>query len=413
MDNVKLGLKENWKQFSLLVLVNAFVGGMVGLERSILPEIAEKEFEIAATTAILSFIVVFGVVKAISNYYAGALANKFGRKNLLVLGWVFAIPIPFILIFAENWNWIIAANVLLGINQGLAWSSTVVMKIDLVGEKQRGFAMGLNEFAGYFAVAVVAFLTGWIAAEYGLRPYPFYLGIGLMLLGLFFSIFFIKDTRHHVAMEEDTSGVSRLKNIFKETTWTHKNLGSVSQAGLINNLNDGMAWGLFPILLSHKGFNLEQIGIVTALYPGVWGIGQLFTGRMADIYSKKDMLFIGMLLQAIVLVILVWAETMAHYVVLSALLGWGTAMVYPTFLATIAENTHPQDRAKSIGVFRLWRDLGYAIGAILTGVIADFVSIEAAIMLIGILTLISAGIILFRMDYRDKGAIKILGWFNG
>ncbi|WP_286761601.1 MFS transporter [Salegentibacter sp. UBA1130] len=412
MENIKLGLKENWKQFSLLVLVNAFVGGMVGLERSILPEIAEKEFGIAATSAILSFIVVFGVVKAISNYYAGALANRFGRKNLLVLGWIFAIPIPFILIYAENWNWIIAANVLLGINQGLAWSSTVVMKIDLVGEKQRGFAMGLNEFAGYFAVAVVAFLTGWIASEYGVRPYPFYLGIGLMILGLLFSIFLINDTRHHVAKDEGSSDMLRLKNIFWDTTWKDKNLGSVSQAGLINNLNDGMAWGLFPILLSGKGFNLEQIGIVTALYPAVWGIGQLFTGRMADIFSKKDMLFIGMLLQAIVLVILVWAETMTHFVILSSLLGWGTAMVYPTFLATIADNTHPQDRAKSIGIFRLWRDLGYAIGAILTGLIADLVSIEAAIMLIGILTLISAGIIFLRMDYKDNKAVKLLKFKN-
>jgi MFS family permease len=410
LENIKLGLKENWKQFSLLVLVNAFVGGMVGLERSILPEIAEKEFGIAATSAILSFIVVFGVVKAISNYYAGALANRFGRKNLLVLGWVFAIPIPFILIYAENWNWVIAANVLLGINQGLAWSSTVVMKIDLVGEKQRGFAMGLNEFAGYFAVAVVAFLTGWIASEYGLRPYPFYLGIGLMVLGLLFSIFLIKDTRHHVAKEEGSSDILRLENIFWDTTWKDKNLGSVSQAGLINNLNDGMAWGLFPILLSGKGFNLEQIGIITALYPAVWGIGQLFTGKMADIFSKKDMLFIGMLLQAIVLVILVWAETMTHFVILSSLLGWGTAMVYPTFLATIANNTHPQDRAKSIGTFRLWRDLGYAVGAVLTGVIADLISMEAAIMLIGILTLISAGIIFIRMDYKDDKPLKLLNF---
>lgn len=408
MNHIKLGLRENWKQFSLLVLVNAFVGGMVGLERSILPEIAEKEFNIAATSAILSFIVVFGVVKAISNYYAGALANRFGRKNLLVLGWIFAIPIPFILIYAETWNWIIAANVLLGINQGLAWSSTVVMKIDLVGEKQRGLAMGLNEFAGYFAVAAIAFLTGWIASEYGLRPYPFYLGIALMVLGLLFSIFLIEDTRHHVAKEEDKSEITRLKHIFWDTTWKEKNLGSVTQAGLINNLNDGMAWGLFPILLAGKGFNLEQIGLVTALYPAVWGIGQLFTGKMADIFSKKDMLFIGMLLQALVLVVLVWADTMKHFIILSSLLGWGTAMVYPTFLATIADNTHPQDRAKSIGVFRLWRDLGYAIGAILTGIIADLVSIEAAILLIGILTLISAIIILFRMDYRDNKSLKIL-----
>lgn len=269
MENIELGLKENWRQFTLLVIINAFVGGMVGLERSILPEIAEKEFQMSATSAILSFIVVFGIVKAISNYYAGALANKFGRKNLLVLGWVFAIPIPFILMYAPNWNWIIIANVLLGINQGLAWSSTVVMKIDLVGEKQRGFAMGLNEFAGYLSVAIVAFLTGWIAGEYGLRPYPFYLGILLMVLGLMTSIFLIKDSRGHAEKEEGTNTVSLLKNIFWDTTWKHNNLGSVTQTGLINNLNDGMTWGLFPILLAAKDFSLEQIGIVVAVYPAV------------------------------------------------------------------------------------------------------------------------------------------------
>ena len=398
MKNIQLGLKENWRQFTLLVIINAFVGGMVGLERSILPEIAEKEFQMAATSAILSFIVVFGIVKAISNYYAGALANRFGRKNLLVLGWIFAIPIPFILMYAPNWNWIIVANVLLGINQGLAWSSTVVMKIDVVGEKQRGFAMGLNEFAGYLSVAIVAFLTGWIAGEYGLRPYPFYLGILLMVLGLVMSIFLVKDTRSHAQKEEGTNTVSLLKNIFWDTTWKHKNLGSVTQAGLINNLNDGMAWGLFPILLAAKNFSLDQIGFIVAVYPAVWGIGQLFTGKMADKFSKKDMLFYGMLLQALVLITLVWAENMWHFVILMTLLGWGTAMVYPTFLATIADNTHPQDRAKSIGIFRLWRDLGYAVGAILTGIISDLVSIEAAILIVGLLTLVSAVVIFLRMN---------------
>ncbi|MFN4763193.1 MFS transporter [Gillisia sp. Q332] len=407
-DTLEHGLKENWKQFTLLVIVNAFVGGMVGLERSILPEIAEKEFGIAATSAILSFIVVFGIVKAISNYYAGALANKFGRKNLLVLGWIFAIPIPFILMFAENWNWIIAANVLLGINQGLAWSSTVVMKIDLVGERQRGFAMGLNEFAGYLAVGLVAWLTGWIAAEYGLRPYPFYLGIILMVLGLLSSIFLIKDTRGHALKEGDTSDFPLLKNIFWDTTWKDKNLGSVTQAGLINNLNDGMAWGLFPILLATRGFNLEQIGIVVAVYPGVWGIGQLFTGRMADKFCKKDMLFVGMFLQAVVLIALVWANTMWQFVGLMALLGWGTAMVYPTFLATIAENTHPTDRAKSIGIFRLWRDMGYAVGAILTGVISDLISIEAAIAIVGALTFFSSIVIYVRMKCGEGSSVRLL-----
>ena len=412
MKSVQLGLKENWRQFTLLVVINAFVGGMVGLERSILPQIADVEFHIAAKTAILSFIMVFGIVKAITNYYTGALSNKFGRKTLLVAGWTIGIPIPFILMFAPSWNWIIAANVLLGINQGLTWSSTVVMKIDLVGEKQRGFAMGLNEFAGYIAVALVAFLTGWIASEYGIRPYPFYVGSGLVFLGLVGSLFFIKDTKHHVAKETVINTSPRLKNIFWDTTWKNKNLGSVTQAGLINNLNDGMAWGIFPILLATKGFTIGEIGIATAIYPAVWGIGQLFTGRMADNFCKKDMLYIGMFLQAIALIVLVWANTMFHFIILSSILGWGTAMVYPTFLATVAENTNPQDRAKSIGIFRLWRDLGYAIGAILTGIIADLISINASIIFIGLLTLASALIIRYRMKCKTDGSLKIWDWIT-
>lgn len=407
MQQIKLGLRENWKQFTLLVIVNAFVGGMVGMERSILPQIAEQEFAIAAKTAILSFIIVFGIVKAITNYYTGVLANKFGRKNLLIAGWIIAIPIPFLLMYAQNWNWIIAANVLLGINQGLAWSSTVVMKIDLVGEKQRGFAMGLNEFAGYIAVAVVAFLTGWIASEFGVRPYPFYIGIGLVILGLFTSLLFIRDTRHHVNAETKNNTVPLLKNVFWDTTWRDKNLGSVSQAGMINNLNDGMAWGIFPILLSSKGFSLEEIGIIVSVYPAVWGLGQLFTGKMADKFCKKKMLFTGMLLQAIALLFFAGATSFTHYIILSAILGWGTAMVYPTFLATVAENTHPKDRANSIGVFRLWRDLGYAIGAILTGIIADTFGILSSIIFIAFLTFISSGIILFRMQCRQKHHVTI------
>jgi MFS family permease len=382
------------------------------MERSIRPQIAEKEFAIAAKTAILSFIIVFGIVKAITNYYTGALANRFGRKNLLVAGWIIGIPIPFMLMFAPSWGWIIAANVLLGINQGLTWSSTVVMKIDLVGEKQRGFAMGLNEFAGYISVALVAFLTGWIASEYGIRPYPFYTGIVLVALGLLSSIFLVKDTKHHVAKETTTNTIPKLQHIFWDTTWKNKNLGSVTQAGLINNLNDGMAWGIFPILLATKGFTIGEIGIVTAIYPAVWGIGQLFTGKMADRFCKKDMLYAGMLIQAIALIALVWANSMLHYVLLSSVLGWGTAMVYPTFLATVAENTNPQDRAKSIGIFRLWRDLGYAIGAILTGIIADLVSINAAIIFIGLLTLASALIIRFRMRCKTDGSLKIWDWIT-
>ncbi len=412
MKNIKLGLKENWQQFTLLVIINAFVGGMVGLERSILPRIADVEFHISAKTAILSFIIVFGIVKAITNYYTGVLSNKFGRKRLLIVGWIVGIPIPFILMYASSWNWIIVANVLLGINQGLAWSSTVVMKIDLVGEKQRGFAMGLNEFAGYISVAVIAFVTGWIASEYGVRPYPFYVGIVLVFFGLMGSLFFIKDTRHHVAKESINNAIPRLKNIFWDTTWKNKNLGSVTQAGLINNLNDGMAWGIFPILLATKGFTIGEIGIITSIYPAVWGIGQLFTGKMADMFCKKDMLYVGMFLQAIALIVLIWANTMSHFVLISSVLGWGTAMVYPTFLATIAENTNPQDRTKSIGIFRLWRDLGYAIGAILTGIIADLLNIEAAILFIGLLTLTSALIIQYRMRCSTGDDVKIWAWLT-
>jgi MFS family permease len=396
-SELKLGLRENMNQFLLLILVNAFVGGIVGLERTILPQIAEQEFHLAIKTAILSFIVVFGIVKAITNYFTGSLANKFGRKNLLIVGWLIGIPIPFILMLADNWNWIIVANVLLGLNQGLAWSSTVVMKIDLVGEKNRGLAMGLNEFAGYLSVAIIAFLTGWIAGEYGLRPYPFYIGILLTILGLLTSIFFIKDTRHHVGMESNSSTIPRLKNVFWDTTLFDRNLGSVTQAGLINNLNDGMAWGLFPILLAQKNYSIEEIGIITATYPAVWGLGQLITGKMSDHFSKKKMLFLGMLLQGIALLFFVFANSFSDFLILSSILGWGTAMVYPTFLATIAENTHPVDRAKSLGVFRLWRDLGYAIGAILTGLIADIMGINTSIIVIGILTISSAIIIGGRM----------------
>lgn len=397
MKEVKLGLRENWQQFSLLVLVNAFVGGMVGLERSILPELAEHEFHLAGNTAILSFIIVFGVVKALTNYFTGRLANRLGRKKLLIIGWMFALPIPFILMYASHWNWIVFANVLLGINQGLAWSSTVVMKIDLVGEKQRGFAMGLNEFAGYIAVAFVAFLTAYIAGEYGVRPYPFYLGILLVVLGLFTSLFLIKDTRHHVSLEHVKSIVPRLNNVFWETTWKHKILGSVTQAGLVNNLNDGMVWGIFPILLAQQNFTIGQIGMITAMYPAVWGLGQLFTGKMADIFPKRNLLFIGMLLQAVALFGFYVADSVLIYTILSIALGFGTAMVYPTFLATIAENTHPEDRANSVGVFRLWRDLGYAIGAILTGIIADFFNLNVSILFIAAITFISAVVLLVRM----------------
>jgi MFS family permease len=363
-----------------------------------------------ARTAILSFIIVFGIVKALTNYFTGTLANKIGRKNLLTIGWLIGIPVPFVLMYANSWNWIVAANILLGINQGLTWSSTVVMKIDLVGEKQRGFAMGLNEFAGYIALALVAFLTGRIASNYGLRPYPFYIGIVLSLLGLLGSWLLVKDTKHHITVETTTSKIPKLKNIFWETTLRNKNLSSVTQAGLVNNLNDGMAWGIFPILLASKGFSIAEIGIVTAVYPAVWSIGMLFTGKMADHFCKKDLLFLGMMLQGIALVVLLFAQSITHFIILSSLLGIGTALVYPAFLATVAENTHPTDRANSLGVFRLWRDLGYAIGAILTGIIADTLGINASILIIGLLTIFSAGVILYRMKCGINHSIKIFDW---
>jgi MFS family permease len=402
MMQVKLGLKENWNQFTLLVIVNAFVGGMIGLERTIIPQIAEVEFGLAVKSAILSFIIVFGVTKAITNYYTGTLANRFGRKNLLVAGWIFALPVPILLIYAPSWNWIIVANIFLGINQGLTWSSTVVMKIDLVGEKDRGFAMGLNECAGYIALAVVAFLTGWIANNYGLRPYPFYIGIGLAIIGFLLSWLLVKDTNQHVRLESMSSNIPLLKDIFWDTTWKHKNLGSITQAGLVNNLNDGMVWGLFPVLLISRGFNLHETGIIVAVYPAVWGLGQLYTGKLADQYCKKTLLFIGMLIQGVALLAMIWATSFFWSFALSIMLGMGTAVVYPTFLAAISDYTHPNQRPKSIGIFRLWRDLGYAIGAILTGLIADRFGLIAPIIAIGLITIISSLVIKFRMSCTTK-----------
>lgn len=398
--DVSLGLRSNAGQFTLLVIVNAFVGGMVGLERTILPQIAEREFEIAATSAVLSFIVVFGITKAITNYLTGNLANRFGRRKLLIAGWLFGVPVPFILMFAPDWNWIVGANVLLGINQGITWSTTVVMKIDLVGESDRGLAMGLNEFAGYISLALVAFLTGWVASVYGVRPYPFIIGIILVFAGLLISLLFVRDTHRHVAKEAESNGIPRLANIFRATTFRDPNLGSVTQAGLVNNLNDGMAWGLFPIFLAQKQLGIADIAMVTALYPAVWGFGQLVTGKMSDHLNKKWMLFAGMALQGIVLIAFVFAGSLTDLLFLSAFLGVGTAMVYPTFLSTIAENTHPRDRAQSLGVFRMWRDLGYAIGAVVTGLIADTFGAGASIIAVGVVTILSAMLLIARMRER-------------
>ena len=394
---VKLGLKENWQQFSLLVVINAFVGGMVGLERSILPRLASEEFQIASHTAIFSFIIVFGIVKAITNFFAGHLANSVGRRRLLIYGWLFAIPVPFLLMWAPTWNWIILANVLLGINQGLTWSSTVTMKIDLVGDKQRGLAIGINEFAGYLSIGLIALLTAWIAETYGIRPYPFYVGILFVILGLFFSLYWIKDTKHFVQTAASSSTLELLKNRFWDTSLLNRNLGSITQAGLVNNMNDGMMWGLFPILLAAKGFTMAEIGFITALYPMVWGIAQLGTGSLSDFICQKDLLFIGMLFQGLAILGLLYVDSFLAFATLSFALGLGTALVYPTFLASIAENTHPNDRAASLGIFRFWRDLGYALGAILTGILADYFEFNVSILVIGCLTLLSAGVVKSRM----------------
>ncbi|WP_288369684.1 MFS transporter [uncultured Algoriphagus sp.] len=395
--DTRLGLKENWKQFSILVIVNAFVGGMVGMERTIIPQFAEVEFGLASKTAILSFISAFGLTKAASNYYTGRLSNYFGRKNLLIFGWLVALPVPFLLIHAPSWGWVIFANVLLGISQGLTWSSTVVMKIDLVGEKNRGLAMGLNEFAGYFAVGIVAFLTGWVAEQYGVTPHPFYIGIGISVLGLLVSWIWVKDTRVFVKKESFTDQTSSMKNIFVETTFKNKTLSSVTQAGLINNLNDGMIWGLLPMVLISLKFDNEHIGIITAIYPTVWGVGQLFTGKMSDHLSKKGMLFWGMLLQGIAILAIPFTDDFQLLSLISGILGLGTALVYPTFLATIAQSTSPTQRAESIGTFRLWRDLGYVFGAVISGITADLFGIEWAIFLIAAITIFSAGVIQVRM----------------
>jgi MFS family permease len=399
-EHIKLGLKENAAQFALLVLINAFVGGMVGMERSIFPEYAAQGFGISSQTAILSFIIAFGLSKAAANYFAGRLANQWGRRNILLLGWALALPVPFLLIYAQSWGWVIGANVLLGFSQGLAWSSTVVMKIDLVGEKNRGLAMGLNEFSGYLSVGLIALLTGYIAHVYGITPYPFYVGIGLSVGGLLMTYFWVKDTRVFVQKEQTADRTQGLNGVFWETTWKNKTLSSVTQAGLVNNLNDGMIWGLFPALLIALNYDTQDIGVLTAIYPAVWGIGQLFTGKMSDHFPKKAMLFWGMVLQAGAILFIPFANQYATLGLLSGLLGLGTALVYPTFLSAIAQETSPNQRAESIGVFRLWRDSGYVFGALISGLVADYFGITPAVLLIGLLTLLSAGVIQYRMPRK-------------
>lgn len=365
------GLKTNWKQFWLLVLINAFVGAMVGLERSVLPGLAETKFGLAEKTALLSFIVAFGTAKAFFNLFTGRLSQSFTRKKILTLGWVAALPVPFLLMYAQDWSWVIAANILLGINQGLTWSTTVIMKIDLVGERNRGLAMGINEFAGYLAVGLAAYASAGIAARYGYSFFPFLPGVFISVIGLLLTIFLVKDTTPFVLAESKTSRVPLLDHIWKQTTFKHHNLGSVTINGLVNNLNDGVVWGLLPLFLLQKGYDLAQVGVIAGLYPAVWGLGQLVTGKLGDSHCKKQLITAGMLLQATALVMVAFSGL--FYVDLAAvvLLGGGTALVYPNFLTVIAENTHPTQRAQGLSIFRFWRDSGYVIGALLSGVLAD------------------------------------------
>lgn len=404
MNPVRLGLRENLGQFSLLVVVNAFVGAMVGMERTILPSIAEHEFQLAAKTAVLSFIVVFGVTKALTNYLAGRLSDRWGRKHVLVGGWLVAVPVPFLLMWAPSWDWVLFANALLGVSQGLTWSTTVIMKIDLAGPQKRGLAMGLNEFAGYFAVAGSALATGVVAARYGLRPEPFYLGVGFVVIGLLLSVLLVRETKHHVAAESKLQGelppqgIPSQREVFWRTSLLDKNLSSVSQAGLVNNLNDGMAWGLFPLFFAAARMDLGQIGTLAAIYPATWGIVQLFTGAWSDRVGRKWLIASGMWVQALGIAAVVLSADFAGFALGAALLGIGTAMVYPTLLAAIGDVAHPSWRASSVGVYRLWRDLGYAIGALLAGVTADALGLPAAMWFVAVLTCASGVVVAVRMS---------------
>ena len=380
------GLKNNQKQFWLLVLINAFVGSMVGLERSVLSGFGEAIFNIDGKTALLSFIMAFGISKAIANLLTGKLTHYITRKQVLIIGWVAALPVPFLLMYASSWNWIIVANILLGINQGLAWSSTVIMKIDLVGEKDRGLAMGINEFAGYLAVGVAAYLSAGIADEKGFAFYPFVPGILFSVAGFILTLFFVKDTAAFVHQEAKESRIPLFKNVWKASSYQHRNMGSVTINGLVNNLNDGIVWGLLPILLLQKDYSLQQVGIIAGIYPIVWGVGQLFTGKLGDLYCKKQLITAGMLLQAIALFIITIAAAFWVDIIAMVLLGTGTALVYPNFLTVIAENTHPHQRAQSMSIFRFWRDSGYVIGAVFSGIIADQFGIKAAFTAVAVLT---------------------------
>jgi MFS family permease len=403
---VRLGLWENRGQFALLVLVNAFVGGMVGLERTVVPLIGTEDFGLVLRTAIFSFIVTFGLVKAFSNLFAGGLADRFGRKRVLVAGWLVGAPVPLMIMYAPSWEWIVAANVLLGANQGLAWSMTVVMKIDLVGPQGRGLAVGLNEFAGYLAVGATAFLTGYLGSVYGLRPEPFYPGIAYVVLGILVSVFLVRDTREHVRLEVEEHPPEPnplgFGEVFAKTTYGDRNLFAASQAGLVNNLNDGMSWGVFPLLFASFGLGVERIGILKAVYPAVWGTLQVATGPLSDRWGRKGLIVSGMWVQAGGLFVTVLGRSFGWWMLGSILLGLGTAMVYPSLIAAVSDASHPSWRARSVSVYRFWRDLGYAVGALSAGVVADAFGLSWAIGSVGVLTFLSGAIVAVSMREKDR-----------
>ncbi len=390
----RLGLSQNWQQFALLVAVNAFVGGMVGLERSVLPVLAEEEFGVASTTVAVSFIATFGLAKAISNLYAGTLSERFSRRSILIAGWLFGLPVPFVIIFAPAWGWIVAANALLGVNQGLAWSMTVNMKVDLVGPQRRGLALGLNEAAGYLSVAVAAYLAGVIAESRGARPEPFYLGIIFASVGLALSVLLVRDTARFVRTEARHSSraaarASSLKRSFAEATWRRPYLVGASQAGFVNNLNDGLAWGIFPLFFASRGLDLSRVAVLAAGYPLVWGSAQMATGWASDTLGRAPMIVAGMLLQGGAISLIGMADSYSAWLFGIAALGFGTAMVYPTLLAAIGDAVHPYERATTMGVYRFWRDAGAMAGALLGGVLADLFGFGVAIQVVAALTVCS------------------------
>ncbi|MHC5353210.1 MFS transporter [Myroides sp. LJL115] len=408
MEKIALGLKRNWKQFTLLIVVNIMIGGMVGLERTVVPLVATESFHIQSDVIIFSFIIAFGLVKAVTNLFSGALGDRYTRKRVLILGWLVGLPVPFLLAYGPSWNWIIFSNILLGISQGLAWSMTVNMKIDLVGSKNRGLAMGLNEAAGYGAVGLTALLTGYIASSYGLRPAPFYLGIFYTLAGTALSIFLIKDTKAYAVLESESQGISSneaeekpsLWWVFKQTSYKNKNLFSISQAGLINNLNDGMSWGVFPLLFLSMGVGLEGVGWIKAIYPIVWGVGQIITGPLSDRWGRKPLIVTGMFVQVVghIIIGIEILEPLHAGLWGSVFLGLGTAMVYPALLAGIGDNAMPNWRASSLGVYRFYRDMGYAVGALMAGVVGNLFGLMWAVHIAGLLTLISGIIVWVNMD---------------